>query len=70
MSCTIDNQTIKIFYESKEKWNSLKTVNYNYSTATYTLELPVLAGDVIQPIVTNSTASDIVYVDDLLVILQ
>ncbi len=48
----------------------IKTQNYSTNNSTYTLELPVLNGDIIQPIVTNGTANTTVYITDLVVIEQ
>ncbi len=41
-----------------------------FTPAVYFLELPVLSGDVIQTIATNNTSGDIVYITDLLVVMQ
>jgi len=48
--------------------NALSTVGY--ASSPFTMEILVLAGDVIQLLAGNYTAGDITYIDDLVVTLQ
>jgi hypothetical protein len=46
------------------------TINLIYASNPYTLDLPVLEGDIIQFVANNSTSGDSVNITDLVIILQ